>query len=89
MLKHMSTFKKLTCKSVIPKVVLITTNVRYNEKTCEIYKGSYTFNKMDLNKLDSGAYYFPIKEIGENIVFFSLYKSTEPTMLKSETENII
>lgn len=74
-IKHMNTFKKLTCKSVIPKVMLITSNIRYNEKTCEIYKGSYSFEKMDFNKLDSGAYYFPIKEIGETLVFFSMYKN--------------
>lgn len=74
-IKHMNTFQKLTCKSVIPRIVLMSSNVRYNVKTCELYKGSYSFENMDFNKLDSSAYYFPIKEIGETIVFFSMYKN--------------
>lgn len=73
--KYTNSFKKLSCKSVIPKLMLITSGVRYNEKTCEMYKGNYSFNKMDINDLQPGAYYYPIKEMGENVVYFGVYNA--------------
>lgn len=75
-IKPLNTFQKLTCKSVIPKLTLITSNVKYNEQTCEYYKGTYYFQKVDFTKLDVNAHYFPIKEIGETLVFFSFYKKS-------------
>ncbi|KAF9823176.1 hypothetical protein SFRURICE_001589 [Spodoptera frugiperda] len=67
-IKPLNTFQKLTCKSVIPKLTLITSNVKYNEQTCEYYKGTYYyFQKVDFTKLDVNAHYFPIKEIGETL----------------------
>lgn len=74
-IKYTNQYKKLTCKSVIPKLLLISAGVRYNEKTCEIYKGNYSFNKIDVHKLQPGAYYFPLKEIGESLVYFSVYNN--------------
>lgn len=73
-IRYTNDFKRMTCKSVIPKVMLDATGVQYNEKTCEVYKGNYSFEKIDLHKLDS-AYYFPMKELGETVVYFSLYSS--------------
>lgn len=74
-IKYINNFKKLTCKSMIPRVILAAANVRYDDQKCEYYKGTYFFNKMDLNKLDPGAYYFPIKEIGESLVYFGFYST--------------
>lgn len=70
--KYKHDFKKMTCKSFIPKLFLSITNTKYNMNTCEIFKGVYNFD-VEFNSIQEGRNFFPITELGSHVWLISLY----------------
>lgn len=66
LLNYQIIYQKLTCKSLLAKVILTAANVKFNEDTCEVLKGNYHFDKIDINILDHAMSIIPIREPGIN-----------------------
>lgn len=64
---------KLSCKNIFSKFILTSTNISYNYDTCEIIKGNYQFEAVDVNKIDHAMNFVPIREPGINIWYAAWY----------------
>lgn len=67
-------FKGLSCKSFIFKLIYGMSTIKYDHKTCDIYKGNYSFHKLDVTKIDRAAVFLPTRQLGTNVYFLSYYK---------------
>lgn len=70
--KNFYNFEKVDCRNILPKLVLGLSRVMYDQTTCVIFKGQYSFDNVDIIKMDRAVFGFPIRMIGENILEFSL-----------------
>lgn len=70
--KYKYAFKKMTCKSFVPKVLLSLTNTKYNMNTCEIYKGVYNYD-VEFNSIQEVRSYIPVTDLGRHVWIISLY----------------
>ena len=66
-------FKGLSCKSFLPKLIYGVSAIKYDRKTCDIFKGNYSFHKLEVTKLDRAANLLPTRHIGINVFFLSYY----------------
>lgn len=66
-------YLKLTCKNILMKIILTAINLKFNDDTCEVPKGNYHFEGIDVNKLDHAVRSIPIREPGINRWQFSFY----------------
>lgn len=67
-------FKGLNCKSFIFKVISGISNIKYDPDTCDIFKGSYSINKLEVSTLDKAVNLLPTRRIGINVYFLSYFK---------------
>lgn len=89
-------YSKLTCKNLMMKVVLAAVNIKYNEDTCEIFKGNYYLEGIDINILDHAVNIIPIREPGINNWYLNFFGNegtfvciilrVELTVLKSKPQ---
>lgn len=72
---HNVFLKKVDCKGMLPRLWLTFSKVKYDIKTCVIYKGVYKFNNLDLARIDRAASSFPVRHIGEAVLEIQFYGS--------------
>lgn len=72
-IKYSFEYDRISCRNIIPKLLLLATHVRYDAKSCVIHKGTYAFDDLDLTAIDKGTFVFPIRELGESVMLFSYY----------------
>lgn len=88
-------YLKLNCKNLIMKVVLAAVNMKYNEDTCELFKGNYYLEGIDINILDHAVSIIPLREPGINNWYLNFFGNegtyiciilrVELTVLKSKS----
>ena len=71
-----SDFKGLSCKSFIFKLIYGMSNIKYDHKTCDIFKGNYSFHKLEVTKIDRAQVFLPTRELGTNVYVLTYYKPT-------------
>lgn len=76
-IKYTYIYDKISCNNVIPKLLLVASHVKYDPKRCVFYKGTYSFDNIDLTLVDKGAFVFPARELGESVIVLSFYKPGE------------
>ena len=64
-------YKGLTCKSFIFKVLSGLSSIKFDRNTCEIFKGNYTVNNLDISTLDRAVNFLPTRRVGINVYFLS------------------
>lgn len=63
---------KVSCKHVLTKIIYAAANINYDMDTCKVLKGSYTFDSLDVNKLDQGNRFAP-RLVGNNQWLVAFY----------------
>ncbi|KAH9630154.1 hypothetical protein HF086_004860 [Spodoptera exigua] len=54
-------FKGLSCKSFIFKIITGISTIKYDPVTCDIFKGSYSINKLEVSALDKAVNLLPTR----------------------------
>lgn len=71
-LKVLLKLDKVSCKHVLTKIIYAAAHVNYDMDTCKVLKGSYSFDNIDVNKLDQANRFAP-RLVGSNewhVVFY-------------------
>lgn len=68
-------YKKITCKSLLFKILYSAIKIKYDPNTCKLLKGHYFFNDLDVNKLDQSANFVPMREMGIHLWYIGLFNS--------------
>lgn len=71
-IKYLTDLKKLTCKSLLPRLIITAAKIKHDVKVCNIFKGKYNF-EIDADKIDKGMAYFPLREVGDSFVFVGIH----------------
>lgn len=63
---------KVSCKHVLTKIIYAAAHLNYDMDTCKVLKGNYSFDTIDVNKLDQANRFAP-RLVGDNewrVVFY-------------------
>ena len=67
-------FKGLSCRTFIPRLIYGIAKINFDPKTCEMHKGNYSINKLEVRKLDRATTFNPTRRLGMNVFYLSYYK---------------
>lgn len=65
--------KGMTCNNIIARIIIISTKIKADLKSCKLFKGVSVFDNFDVKKIDKAVNFIPVREMGMNSWILSIY----------------